>query len=252
MEIQDEKVVKKVEVLDKPKEDNKKSIVVSLSHKGFFEFTNQNELKSAAEMMIKTSLAPNHLKKEGYEAVAAALVLCKQYNLPQKAMNQMAFVEGKITCYGSLVTALAERHPEYGERKIFYIDKNCEKISWENKNLNNDVWGCVILNKKKNSQEWNEFSFTRKDAELAGLDKPMRWDKKTNKKVINEHSAWSKYFRDMIFHKCNKRCLEHEYASALEGILYYEDVKEALVEKDVTPKTNTAALELTDQLDLTS
>lgn len=187
---------------------------------GLVQFSNHLELEMAVAYMMgrMVGAVPKHLVKEGAAAVRAALVMCHQYRLPQTAMNEMGYIEGKITCFGSLVTALAERHPEYGEKREFFIDEDGEEICSANKNLKKEVWGAVVQIKKKGHTFVNEYTFTTKDAESAGL----------MKKAENATSTWYKYFRDMIMHKARKRGLYSNYSSALNGVLYHEDVVEAM------------------------
>lgn len=219
-----------IDVNEQPEEQPKKkpAPVVSVDEKGLWAFTNHIELRAAASMMVQTKYAPQHLRNEGPEAVAAAMLFCKQYGLPQKCMNQLAFIKGKLSAYGSLVTALAERHPEYGQKREFYIDENCEEICVKNKNLKAPIWAAVVQVKKKGYQQWNEYVFSMDDASQAGLDKPTK-----RSGEINSDSPWIKYTKDMLMHKARKRALNAEYASAIEGVEYYEDIREV---KDVTPK----------------
>jgi hypothetical protein len=198
--------------------------IVPIDEKGLLTFSSQIELGRAASIAIQLELAPDHLRKEGRAAVGAAMILCKQYNLPQKAMNQMAWIKGKLTCFGSLVTALAERHPMYGEKQEFFVDEVGEKICSANKNLKAKPWAAVVQIKKRESDVWTEYYFTYDDVEVAGLAKNAK-----------PESAWSRYFRDMMMHKARSRALRSEYASALEGIDYHEDQMDSWSSlKDVT------------------
>lgn len=189
--------------------------LVQVGSSGLLLFNNNEELKLAANFAMQTDLAPKQIKDKGLAAVCAALLACKQYNLPQKAMGQMGYINGKITFYGSLYTAIAERHPDYGERKVFFVDVDSKKICFANQNLSADVFGCVIQAKRKSDVEFNEFFFTMNDAENAGL-----YDSKKS----SGHLPWYKYTKDMLYHKTNKRCQDALYASALEGINYHEDL----------------------------
>jgi len=153
----------------------------------------------------------------------AALLLCRQFNLPQKSMSQMCFINGRLTCYGSLVMALAERHPQFGSKREFFVNQDFKEISVKNQNLKDVPWAAVIRIKKKDADFWNEYFFSVDDAELAGLvHEKLRTD-----------APWLKYVKDMLKHKTRKRALDAEYASALEGIEYEEDIREII---DVTPK----------------
>ena len=204
-----------------PEEKAVVEVLVPISQTGGFLFSNQKELGTAARMAMRMNLCPAHLKKEGIEAVMSALMMVKQFNLPDTAMNEMAYVKGKLTCFGSLVTALAERHPDYrdSEREDFYITDKCEKICVENKNLKTGIpWAHVIRIRKKNSSVWNEYFFSVDDAEQAGL--------LTN--TTKPDSGWIKYTKDLLMHKNKNRALKGNYASALNGINYHEDIVEAI------------------------
>jgi hypothetical protein len=217
----------------KPMPTKRADILVPINKEGIFEFSNQQELAAGAKMLIQLSIAPDHLKKAGFEAVAAAMVFVKQRRLPQTAMNQCAFVKGKLTQYGSLVTALAEQHTEYGLKREFFVDGDSLEICTKNKNLKSDVYAAVVQVKKKGSDVWNEYFFSVDDAKQAGL-----LTEKTS-----ADSGWTKYLKDMLFHKANARALRAQYASALEGVNYHEDHVERWDMKDVTPpSTRSAAL----------
>lgn len=217
------------------------AVVVRIDDKGLFSFKNHNELNNAASMAVQLSLVPAKLVEAGGKvAAAAALMMCKQFGLPMKAMNEMGWIEGNLTVYGSLYWALAERHPEFGEHEMFWIDENGEQILAVNKNLKSKVWAAILRIKKKNSTVWNEYSFTMEDAEKAGLYPPMKNEyvnkQKTGKKILNENSPWHKYTKDMLMHKVKKRALDANYAAALNGAIYHEDAYEHLSQsRDVTP-----------------
>ena len=68
------------------------SVLVPITTSGAMTFTNQIELGHAATMLIQMNLAPIHLKSEGKTAVMSALIMCRQFNLPDTAMNAMAYV----------------------------------------------------------------------------------------------------------------------------------------------------------------
>lgn len=198
----------------------KTPVLVSINTLGQYEFADQTQLASAAHLAIKQKLAPEDLRAAGVEAVMSALLTCKQFGLKAKAMNKMAYIKGKLTIWGSLYTAIAETHPEYGEREDIFMDGNCERICAANKNLKSEVWAVACRTRKKNSTTWNEYFFTMDDAKRAGILK----------------NVWLTYPKDQLFHKANKRMIDANYASAVEGLEYYEDVKEIY---DVTPTVET-------------
>ena len=197
--------------------------LVAIDPQGHLNFTNQVQLKNAAEIMIKMKMAPEHLSKEGFHVVAAAMVLCKQYNVPQKCMNEMAWIKGKITPYGTVFSGLAERHKYFGEKEEFYIDENQDQICVKNKNLKNPVWAHVIRIKKKGATKWNEYVFSMDDARTAGLLNPTKRDGSKNL-----DSPWIKYIKDMLMHKNKTRAYKQNYASAVEGLDCYEDIVDSV------------------------
>lgn len=216
------------ETEEKPKVAN--AVVVKFDKDGAPQFADHTELSIVAQYMISIRAVPEHLKTEGLEAVKSALQLCRQLSLPDRCMNEMAYVKGKLTCFGSLVTALAERAPNYGEKKEFFVDEEGNEICVKNKNLKAKVWAAVCQIKKKGDSEWSEYVFSVDDAFTAGL--------LTDK--TKPDSGWIKYMKDMLMHKARARGLRSNYASALNGINYLEDIQEALEwrsAKDVTPKT---------------
>lgn len=195
----------------------KQEIVVHVGGAGELQFGSHLELAQAATIAMQTMLAPPDLIKEGKPAVMAALLACKQFSLPQKAMNQMAFIKNRITFYGYLVQGLAERHPSYGQKREYVLDEDQEIICVQNKNLHRPPWAAVVEICKKGSTVWNQYFFTVDEAEKAGLFK---------------NGVWKSYPKDMLLHKARKRALSAEYASVLEGVDYHEDVVEAI---DVKP-----------------
>ena len=228
-----------------------KEVVIRVGDSGNFEFDNQIELSRAAQLAIDLSLVPQKLiDAGGKKAAAAALVMCKQFGLPMKAMNEMGWIEGNLTVYGSLYWALCERHPEYGEHEMFWLDKDQNRICSDNKNLNAEVWAAVIKVKKKGATIWNEYFFTLDEAKTAELYPPMKneWvnKQKTGKKIENTNSPWWKYIKDMLMHKVKKRMGDANYSSALNGVIYHEDALEHLTggddPKDVTPPKDTDEL----------
>jgi hypothetical protein len=210
------------------KAKEQKGIVVAIKTDGALDFSNQTELGQAARLMIKMKMAPNHLIEAGLEAVMSAMLFCKQHQLPITAMNELAFIKGKLACFGSLFTAIAERHPEYGEKEEFFITKEGERICSENKNLQAEAWAHVMRVKKKGGTVWNEYYFSVDDANQAGL-----LTENTKK-----DSGWIKYTKDLLFHKNKSRALKSNYASALNGINYYEDLKEIKEAKHISEEMN--------------
>lgn len=200
-------------------EKAKNKIAVNFKKDGLVSFKDHNELTVAAKFLLHIELAPDHLTKLGVKAVTSALLFCQQRGLPYSAMNEIGVIKGKVGAFGSLVTALAKRDPEYGEMIVLYVNEKMETICLTNKNLKDDVFACVIRIKKKSSETWNEYFFTKDEAKTAGL---------------LGSNTYQKYLKDMLYHRAKFRAMKTEYPDALEGVECYEIMQEEAQIRDVS------------------
>lgn len=204
-------------------EQPKKQNIPVISNNGDCLFEDSISLDRAVQFVINTKLAPESLIKCGKQAVASALLLCKQHNLPQKALNQMCYVRGKIQVYGSLLTAIAMKSKNFSDMKTLYINTEGEVISYENKNLKSEVFAAVCLIKKNKQEDYKEYFFTMDEAKAAGLTRSP---------------TWSSYKKDMLFHRAKMRALTQEFPDVLEGIQLAESLEpEEIEEIDKQEKT---------------
>lgn len=211
-------------------QQEQRQALVTFNKEGLVDFKDHKELGNAAQFLIHMKLAPEHFKGDP-KAIMAALTMCKQLNLPYSAMNEIAYIKGKLGAYGSLYTALAQRHPQWGEMIVLYTDDKMNVISLENKNLNAEVWACVIRIKKKGDESWHEYYFTKDEAKTAGL---------------LSNNTYQKYLKTMLFHRAKVRAFSTEYASAINGIESAEILMQEQEIKDVSPLA-----ELNERLGLT-
>ncbi len=208
---------------------------ITISKEGALNFENQSQLAASARLIMRMKLAPDHLVKDGIEAVMSALMFCKQFNLPLKAMNQMAYIKGKLTCFSFLIVTLAERHENYGEFEEFFLDDKQEVRCAKNKNLNVPAWAAIYRVKRKGSSVWNEYKFTMDDAKTAGL---------------LSNPSWQKYPDDMMMHKSRSRALNANYASAINGAEYYEDIAPDLENiREANPTASAIAEQLNSEFE---
>lgn len=209
-----------IELSSEETKKQKKDVVVSFNDSGLVDFKNQKDLASAASLLIQMNMAPDSLKKNGIQAVMAALTFCKQYNLPYSALNELGYVKGKLGAFGSLMTALAKRSPEWQDFVVIYTNEKFEKISLENKNLDNEVFACVVRVRKKNSDVWNEYFFTKKEAEKAGL---------------LSSNTYQNYLKTMLYHRAKAQALRTEFSDYLNGVESFELLQQEAEIKDVSP-----------------
>lgn len=227
-EIVDEKA-NAVKITAKSVPTKSEPVVVKIDRSGVMDFKNQIELGTAAKFLMQIKLAPKHL--ETVEQVMSAMTLCRQYRLPASALNEIAVIKGKVGVFGHLMTALAQRHPDYGDMKVQYVDEKQDLICLKNKNLNAPVWACVISIKKKSAEDWNEYFFTKEEAKTAGL---------------LGNTTYDKYLKTMLYHRAKANALLTEYASALKGIESAENLIYDNEAREVNPLS-----ELNERLGLT-
>jgi hypothetical protein len=196
-------------------------VPMEITESGEFKSDNDIDLGRAIQRYRVAGLVPAQFTTN--ERAAGAILYARQLGLnPLAAWGQIALINGKYTCYGSLFTSLAQRDPNFGyDEVIFFTDKQ-EKICLDNKNLNEPAWGCLVRTKRKDSPFISEFYFTMEDAKKAGIIR----------------NVWNTYPRDMLFWKAMARSYKANYPAALNGVHMFEDLKTEWEEKDVSNKAD--------------
>lgn len=155
-----------------------------------------------------------------------AVSLCPE--APQRAISRMMYINDVLGIWGELPKSLAERTKELTNFELFVVDKEYNKICLENKNLHVDPYA-AICRIKRGKRTMNEYYFTVDEAEKAGL--------------LNKRGPWQQYAKAMLCWRAQGQGLKFEFADALMGaeIIEYR-FNENPEFKDVTPKTDTAAI----------
>lgn len=144
---------------------------------------------------------------------------------PTVAISNMAIINGVLSIWGQLPKALAHATGEMRDFDIQPINDKQEVIALKYKNLDTEIWGAVI-GIKRGGQTKNEYFFTMKDAERAGLDK--------------KKGPWQDYRGIMIMRRTIAWGVKVEFPDALMGLSIAEyDLHEAPDLKDVTPMPST-------------
>lgn len=165
----------------------------------------------------------------------------------QLALNNLAIIKGKMSMYGELPKALAQRTGEVEAFKVYAVDEHMKPISLENNNLNAIPYAGVCDVKRK-GQPANQFTYTIAEARTAGQYPPMKAVWENNKKVgeeINNDSPWIKFTRIMLMRKAQAMAVKFEFPDAIIGTPVAEDYDEApdLVPiRDVKPSMDKADL----------
>lgn len=202
-----------------------------------FLYKNEQELGQAARLVMAMKLAPAHLIKEGIEAVMSAITVCNNLQIGYTAMQKMFYYKGNITVFGEVYIGLAQRDSNYGDVKEFWIDENYQEVNLKNKNLGKE-WAAIVGVKPKNATEMSFYHFTIDDAKKADLypATKTKWvNNKPEGKEPSPDSPWNKYTKDMLMWKARTRAMKAHYSKSLQGIDCYEDIRESIDLRDVTP-----------------
>lgn len=227
------------EEIKKPEENKSQISTIPIDSSGKIVARNNSELLRYCNALLVGGGVPARFDTP--QKLFAALMYVRELRLPDTAIRQVANIHGVMSCFGDLPLALAQR--EKGEMTYFkeqWFDKEYNVICFENKNLQNPVFGSVSFMRRRDG-EIQSFSFTMDDAEKAGLYPPLKWNKESKGKVLNEDSPWSKYTPQMLRYRSRTIGLKSLFADLIGGISVAEfdfpDMAPALVGvKDVTPK----------------
>lgn len=184
------------------------------------------------DQMISAKAIPKHL--ENREQVLAAWNYAAQLNLPpQPSLRNVAVIEGTPQLFGDLPLSLAQRHKDYMWHEEFTIDKDYQKIAFENKNLNAEIFAAVVIFMRKGMKQPESFSFTWDDATRAGINRL--------KTRNNNDTIWAKYPQIMLVRRARAMGLRAKFADALCGAAIAEELNYAPdLMKDVTPNVDRA------------
>jgi hypothetical protein len=192
-----------------------------------------SELMRLIRTFMKGTAFPKTLDTE--EKVIAAWQVAASLKIPPMvAMQNMAVIHGSVCIWGQLPKALAEATGEIEKWTQFYVDKDQKKISFDNQNLNAEVWACVVQVKRK-GRDQNEYFFSVEDAAKAGL--------------LNKSGPWKDHRKVMLARRTSGMAVKFEFPDALMGVSVAEyDLHTAPDLKDVTPSRNPDNINAADQL----
>lgn len=184
-----------------------------------------SELVRLIRTFMKGMAFPKSLDNE--EKILSAWQLAASLNVPPiRGIQNIAFVNGTMTLWGELPLALARATGELSKFQVCMVDKDQVPISLANKNLNQEPWGAVVSIERK-SQGVNEYTYTMKDAERAGLDK--------------KPGPWRDHRPIMLLRRAIAKAVKFEFADALMGAPVAEyDFDTGPDLKDVTPSSDLA------------
>jgi len=189
--------------------------------------SDHGQLVSFIKQMILAKAIPKHL--ENVAQVLSAWNFAAQLKLPpQPSLRNIAVIKGTPSLFGELPLALVQKHPDFISIQEFTIDKDYNRICFENKNLNTEVFGGVCVLHRKGMEKPQSFAFTVEDATRAGINAP--------KTSTGQDTVWFKYPQIMYVRRARSMAIKSLFADAITGASIMEhDYSDAYDLRDVGP-----------------
>lgn len=125
-----------------------------------------------AQLIKSQGLLPSSMDTEAKVIVAlqaAHSLGFKDFGSMSLAIKNMYFVNNTVQLFGDLPLTLVRRSGKLKALDEFFIDSEYNRISVENKNLDNKPLACVVIMQRMNEEDDREFVITRKDLLQAGV-----------------------------------------------------------------------------------
>jgi len=175
---------------------------------GEFQIETFNDFGEQARKMMQVGAAPKSFKT--IAEVVGALFLAKNLGLRATAINEMYYIGGKLTVYGSTLMSIVQSSPRYLEWVEYSYDEEGNVICPPNKNVKTKPFGVAVKVRNKGCTEFTEFYFNLDQAKEAGLFK---------------NAVWKQYTVDMLFWKARARAMKALFALELHGANMKEEVE---------------------------
>lgn len=181
----------------------KKAAVVEVTETGYLQAKDIEGRYRIAKALFDSKMVPKSY--ENPHMVFAGMEYAVELGLrPFQGLRNICMINGNPSIWGELPLALARRTGELESIEEFLIDKEYNRISFANKNLNAPHWAAVCQIKRKN-QPMVEAFFTIEDAKTAGL---------LSRKNT---TPWDTYPKVMITRRARSQALKTAFADALAG-----------------------------------
>lgn len=188
-------------------EDTKNEIVkkpahVGVSESGYLQATDIEGRFRIARTLFESKMVPKSYT-DAYQTLAGMEFAIELGLKPFQGLRNIAMINGNPTIWGELPLALARKTGELESIEEFLIDKQYNRISLANKNLDAPHWGAICQIKRKNNPMTEAF-FTMDDAQRAGL-------------LSRASSPWVTYPKIMLARRARSQALKTAFADALAG-----------------------------------
>lgn len=195
-----------------------KTLQVAADDRGRLIGKTMDEHMRLANMYMRDKILPSAFDSLAKVMAGMQFAYALGYE-PVVAMRQMYFCNGVLTAFGDLPLGVVEKSGLLAEHEEFLVDREYNRICFENKNLTAEPWAGVCRTKRKGRATWMETYFTIDQARTAGLLK----------------NTWTKYPGDMLTYRARSRNLKSNFPDALGGLAIAEfDFNEMPEARDVS------------------
>ena len=180
----------------------RKMPVVEVTEQGYLQAKDIEGRFRIAQALFGSGMIPKSYKN--VQQVFAGCEYAIELGLkPFQGLRNIAMINGQPNLWGDLPLGLARRTGELESIEEFIIDKDYNRLSFENKNINALHWGAVCFIKRKGQPKVEAF-FTMDDAKTAGL--------------LSRDNVWQTYPKIMLARRARSQALKTAFADALAGI----------------------------------
>lgn len=155
----------KLDIIEMKNKDDKQPI--ALGERGLLEPKDSGEEWRVAQLMLDSQALPQVFKNVPQVIVATQFL--KEHKIPVfSGIRQVTIINGALCIWGDLPKALCDRSGLLIDFEEFLFDKEYRPISFDNKNLDAEVFGALCKVERKDRSALIR-TFTVAQAKLAGL-----------------------------------------------------------------------------------
>ena len=218
-----------IEVQSDPveKEPIKEKATISTSESGALVAKDIDDLWRIATMALKSGFVPKSYTKP--EQIVVAMQFAVGLGLPPTvaSLTNIAVINNQPSIFGDLPLKLVQESGKLEYIDEYLIDKEYNKISVDNKNLEAEPWAAVCEVQRKD--------FPRKK---------VYWTMDQQNKTNNRNPVWKNYPDIMLKRKARTIALKDDFSDVLGPVPiaeYHHEQAPDMGFKDVTPRNQEAS-----------
>src|SRR5699024_5605508 len=169
--------------------------------------SNMQEALRAAERLSGSQMVPRCYQGNPQDTLVAMMMGNELGLNPIQSLQNIAVINGKPSIYGDALLALVQNHPAFGGHE-------------ESFDANTMTATCTVW--RKGDQHKHSVTFSRSDAEMAGL-----W---------NKQGPWKQYPKRMLMWRARGYALRDKFADALGGLITAEEAQDMPTEAREIPR----------------